>query len=51
MCVATGSSKEDTTLPEGLQSWNKERNADVKPPTPVENTKTAESTESTEKKS
>lgn len=32
----TGSFEEDTTLPEGLKSWNKEKNADVKPPSPID---------------
>lgn len=36
----TGSFEEDTTLPEGLQSWNKKKNPDVKPPTPLDATNT-----------
>lgn len=54
----TGSFEEDTTLPEGLKSWNKEKIADVKPPTPIDQTKDttetkdkASSTENSEKKS
>lgn len=56
----TGSFEEDTSLPEGLQSWNKEKNASVKPPTPLDpTTKTptssedasSSSTQNTEKKS
>lgn len=31
----TGSFEENTTLPEGLKNWNQEKNADIKPPTPI----------------
>ncbi|XP_031641173.1 AFG3-like protein spg-7 [Contarinia nasturtii] len=51
----TGSFEEDTTLPEGLKSWNKEKTADTtKPPASVEKQTTeptSTNTESQEKKS
>lgn len=34
----TGSFEEDTTLPEGLKSWNREKNPTIPPPTPIDRT-------------